>query len=186
MARGSEKGGQKSPLESLLVEPHEAAEEEEMNLEPIEFDPSEALTHFHDPEHQLYGLPERIYFYLVVTSHSVEAFATPVFTIEAVLSPKDNAVIGCAVKFIIKSRAFLIDTGTRVRLWAASADEPDYDDRYLVYDADSSDPKSWEGLLVEIGRVEKFGVLINHADKLRRMRSEWLVEQKRREDERGW
>ena len=37
-----------------------------------------------------------------------------------------------------------------------------------------------------IGRVEKFGVFINHADTLRRMWSEWLIEQKRRDDERGW
>jgi hypothetical protein len=158
-----------------------------MNLDPpAEFDPSEELTHFADPEHELFSLPQRVYFYLVATCKAIGDFAEPVFTIEAVLSPKDNAVIGCAVKFIIRSRAFLIDTGTRVRLWAASADEPDGDDRYLVYDGDASDPKTWEGLLKTIGRVEKFGVFINHADRLRLMWTQWLAEQERRRDERGW
>ena len=159
-----------------------------MNMDPPrEFDPGEELTHFHDPEHELFGLPERVYFYLVVTAHAVEAFSAPVFTIEAVLDPKNHAVVGCAVKFVIRTRAFLIDTGPRVRLWAASADEPENgNDRYLVHEGDASDPKAWDGLLKEIGRVEKFGVFINHADRLRQMWSEWLVEQKRRRDERGW
>ena len=79
----------------------------------------------------------------------------------AVLNPKDNAVIGCAVKFIIKLRAFLIDTGPQVKLWAASADEPD-----TMTDTWSSmemRPTLQHGrdLLVVIGRVEHFQVFIN-------------------------
>ena len=60
-------------------------------------------------------------------------------------------------------------------MWASMADEPDSDDRYLVHDGDACDPKAWEGLLIEIGRVERFEVLIHHADKLRRLWSELLV-----------
>ena len=97
-----------------------------MNLHPIEFDPGEELTRFGDAEHQLFGLPERVFFYLTTTCHSIEAFAEPTFTIEPVLNnPKDNAIVAAAVKFIIKTRAFLIDTGPRVRMWASMADEPD-------------------------------------------------------------
>jgi hypothetical protein len=156
-----------------------------MNLDPPrEFDPSEELANF--PDCELYGLSERVYFYLVQTARSIEAFAEPVFTIEPVLSPKDNAVIGCAVKFIIRSRAFLIDTGPQVRLWAASADEPDGDDRYLVFAGDSGDSAAWQGLLETVGRVEKFGVHVPLADKLRHAWTSWLAEQERRRGERGW
>ena len=67
-----------------------------MNIDPPrEFDPSEELTHFHDPEHQLFGLSERVYFYLVVTTHAIEAFSAPAFTIDrpgAILELTDKAV----------------------------------------------------------------------------------------------
>ena len=157
-----------------------------MNLQPVEFDPSEELSRFGDDEHQLFSLSERVFFYLTETAHAIEAFSTPVFTIEPVLNPKNHAVIGAAVKFIIRSRAFLIDTGPRVRLWASSPDEPESDDRYLVFDGDASDPKAWDGLLKEIGRVEHFHVFIPHADKLRQMWTQFLAERQRRDDERGY
>ena len=67
------------------------------------------------------------------------------------------------------------------------ADEPDGDGgRWLVYDGDAFNAEAWEGLLKEIGRVEGFGVAMNHADTLRRMWTEWLVEKKRGDDERGF
>ena len=158
-----------------------------MNLDPpIEFDPSEELAHFHDPEQELYGLPERVYFYLIETCHAIEAFATPSFTIDSVFGPPGLTPAGCFVEFIVREHVFWVDTHARVKLWTASDDADAVRNRYLVHDGDASDPKAWESLLQAIGRVEKFGVLINHADKLRLMWSEWVLEQKRRRDERGW
>jgi len=158
-----------------------------MNLHPTEFDPSEELSRLGDPTQELFGLPQRVFFYLIETAHAIMAFAEPSFSIEPVLNnPKDNVVVGAAVKFIIRLNAFLIDTGPRVRLWASMADEPDSDDRYLVADGDASNPVAWQVLLYEIGAVEHFNIYIPHADKLRRMWSEWLVEQERRRKERGW
>lgn len=152
-----------------------------------EFNTSEEITYFADPGHELYSLSERTFFYLAATASAIESFAESAFTVEPVLSPKNNAVVGCAIKFIIRRFAFLIDTGTRVRLWAASADEPDESrDRYLTCDGDASDPKSWESLLVQIGRCEKFYVAVPHADKLRHMWTQWTLMQQRRRDERGW
>ena len=92
---------------------------------------------------------------------------------------------GFFVEFVIH-QAFSINVtfGGRVQLWTYSAD--DTSSQYLVHDGDVGDAKVWEGLLKEIGRVEKFGVLIPHADKLRQMWSSWLVEQQRRRDDRGW
>lgn len=55
--------------------------------QPIEFEPSEELSRFHDADQELYGLPERVYFYLLETCRAIEAFATPAFTIEAVYGP---------------------------------------------------------------------------------------------------
>jgi hypothetical protein len=159
-----------------------------MNIEPAsEFDPAEQLACFSDPEHERYSLDTRIYFYLIQTCRAAESFAAPVFAIEAVLDPKNHAVVGCVVRFIIHRHAFLIDTGAKVRLWAASADEPDESrSRYLTYDGDASDPKSWENLLKSIGRVEGFAVFVPHADKLRHTWTEWLAAQQRRRDERGF
>ena len=158
-----------------------------MNLEPAaEFDPSEELAHFHDPEQKLFGLSERVYFYLIVTCKAVEAFAEPSFTIDSVFGPPGLTPAGCWVEFIVRQAFFIDVSRERVKLWTSSADDPEARSRYLVYDGDASDPKAWESLLKTIGRVEKFGVLINHADRLRLMWSEWLVEQKRRRDERGW
>jgi hypothetical protein len=159
-----------------------------MNLDPpAEFDPSEELTHFADPGHELFGLNERIYFYLIVTCKAIDAFAEPSFTIDSVFGPPGLTPAGCFVEFIVRKHVFWVDTHTRVKLWTASADDADgARNRYLVHEGDASDPKAWEGLLKAIGRVEKFGVLINHADRLRLMWSEWLVEQERRRKERGW
>ena len=39
--------------------------------------------------------------------------------------------------------------------------------RWLVFEGDSGNPQAWESLLKAVGRVEHFGVLLNHADKLR-------------------
>jgi hypothetical protein len=158
-----------------------------MNLDPpAEFGPSEELAHFGDPEHKLYGLPERVYFYLVQTCRAVESFAEPSFTIDSVFGPPGLTPAGAYVEFIVR-QAFWIDVSpARVKLWTSSADDPDGRSRYLVYDGDASNPKAWESLLKTIGRVEKFGVLINHADRLRQMWSEWRIEQQRRDDERGW
>jgi hypothetical protein len=149
-----------------------------MNPNPREFDPSEELTHFHDPGHELYGLPERVYFYLVRTCWTIESFGELAFFAE----PVDG---GCRVEFIVHGHAFWIDTSpTRVRLWAGSIDGVDA--RYLVHDRDADDPQSWEALLVEIGRVESIGVYVSLADTLRHAWSMWRLEQQRRDDERGW
>ena len=158
-----------------------------MNMDPPrEFDPGEALALFAEPDSERYGLSDRAFFYLLVTCKAIDAFAEPAFTIEAVLNPKDNAVIGCFVEFIVK-QAFWIDVSPeRVKLWTASADDAEVRSRYLVHDGASDNPAAWESFLQAIGRVEKFGVIVNHADRLRQMWSEWLVEQKRRRDERGW
>jgi hypothetical protein len=152
-----------------------------MNLDPpVEFDPSEELSRLGDPAQQHYGLSERLFFYLVRTCRTIESFGELAFFAE----PVDG---GCRVEFIVHGHAFWVDTSpTRVRLWAGSIDGVDASNRYLVHDRDASDPKSWEDLLIEIGRVEKFGVHINLADTLRHEWSLWLVEQKRRDDERGW
>jgi hypothetical protein len=95
---------------------------------------------------------------------------------------------GAWVEFVVKSHVFWIDAGLeRVRLWTAGADDPNgLRTRYLVWDRDASDPKSWEGLLVEIGRVEEFGVHVNLADTLRHEWSQYLIEQERRRKERGF
>ena len=59
-----------------------------MNLDPpIDFDPDEALSNFGDPDQKLYGLSERIYFYLIETCRSVQVFAGPAFTIDSVFGP---------------------------------------------------------------------------------------------------
>jgi hypothetical protein len=155
--------------------------------QPTEFDPSEELTRLGDPDQERYGLSDRVFFYLIMTCRAVESFAAPAFTIDAVFGPPGLTPAGCWVEFIIK-QAFWIDVSqTRVKLWTASADDADgVRNRYLVHDGDSSDPKAWDGLLVSIGRVEKFGVFINHADRLRLMWSEWVLAQRRLRDERGF
>jgi hypothetical protein len=100
---------------------------------------------------------------------------------DSVFGPPGLTPAGCFVEFIVREHVFWIDTHARVKLWTASADDADgARNRYLVHDKDASDPKAWEGLLKTIGRVEKFGVLINHADRLRLMWSEWLLAQRRR------
>ena len=160
-----------------------------MNLEPAaEFDPSEELAHFHDPEQKLFGLSERVYFYLIVTCKAIESFAEPSFTIDAVFGPPKLTPTGCFVEFVVREHVFWIDVShERAKLWAALADDADgIRNRYLVHDGAADNPAAWEGLLQAIGRVEKFGVIVNHADRLRQMWSGWLVEQKRRGDERGW
>ena len=159
-----------------------------MNIDPPrEFDPSEALALFAEPGSERYGLSDRTFFYLLVSCKAIEAFAAPVFTIDSVFGPPGLTPAGCWVEFIIR-QAFWIDVSqARVKLWTASADDADgIRSRYLVHDGDASDPKAWESLLKTIGRVEKFGVFINHADRLRLMWTQWLAEQQRRRDDRGW
>jgi hypothetical protein len=155
-----------------------------MNLDPpSEFDPSAALACLGETE--AYGLSTRVWFYLLATCRAVESLSAPVFTIESIHEPKNNAVAGCGVRFVVRRHEFLVDVYERVRLWASEADEPD-GNRWLVYDGTADNPTSWEALLREVGHVERFGVLINHGDALRRMWTEWLAERKRRRDERGW
>jgi hypothetical protein len=105
---------------------HEAEEEEEMNPNPAEFNQSEELAHFADPGHELYGLSERVIFYLVETCHAIEAFSEPSFTIEPVYGPPGppgTTPAGCFVEFVVH-QAFWIDTSsTRVRLWTSSGDD---------------------------------------------------------------
>ena len=159
-----------------------------MNMEPAEFDPSEELTHFADPGHELFGLSERIYFYLIQTCRAVESFATPAFTVEAVLDPKTKAPAECHVEFVLHQHQFRIDTSIqRVKLWAGEADEAGSDARrWLVFDGEASNPTAWEGLLKQIGRFEHFYVVGEHSDKLRRTWSEWILAQQRLRDERGF
>jgi hypothetical protein len=45
--------------------------------EPTEFDLGAELAHFHDPGHELYGLSERVFFYLIQTCRFIESFAEP-------------------------------------------------------------------------------------------------------------
>ena len=154
-----------------------------------EFDPAEELTHFHDDEHQLYGLSERTFFYLVQTTRAIESFATPVFTVEAVLDPKTKAPAGGHVEFVVHQHAFRIDTWQHVKLWAGEADEADSSSsrRWLVFEGDAANPTAWQGLLQEIGRVEHFYVCRSATPtRFDRRGREWLVEQKRRRDERGF
>jgi hypothetical protein len=154
-----------------------------MNLDSP-FDPGEALSCF--PDCELYGLPQRVYFYLLMTCRAIEAFAEPSFSVERCFGPPGLTPAGCFVEFIIR-QAFWIDVHANVKLWTSSADDAEArSSRYLVYDGASDNPGSWEGLLREVGCIEKFYVIGAHADALRRMWSEWLVEQKRRRDERGW
>jgi hypothetical protein len=160
-----------------------------MSLESTdEFDPGEELSCF-EPGRECYGLSERIYFYLIVTCKAIESFGESAFLAGSLFNKGAAGLIpvGFFVEFIIH-QAFSIQVtfDGRLQLWAYPADDVDGRGQYLVHDGDASDPKVWEGLLVSIGRVEKFGVYINHADRLRLMWSEWLVEQKRRRDERGW
>ena len=159
-----------------------------MNSNPADFDPSEELTHFHDDGHELYGLSERLFFYLARTCRTIQSFSELAFTIEPIFAPPGLTPSGAWVELVIKSHVFWIDAGIeRVRLWTAGADDPDgLRNKYLVWDRVADDPKSWEGLLVEIGHVEKFGVHINLADTLRHEWSLWLLERQRRDDERGF
>ena len=156
-----------------------------MNLDPIEFDLAEALTHFHDDGYELYSLPERIFFYLTVTARFIESFSTPAFMIERVLDQKTKAPAGCCVEFVVHAHEFRIDVFQRLKLFAAEADGADAH-RWLVFDADASNPSSWQGLLKAIGNVEHFYVVGAHADRLRLMWSQWLLERQRRDDERGF
>ena len=143
-----------------------------MNMDPpAPFDPSEALALFAEPGSEHYGLSDRIWFYTINTCRAVENFSESSFMIDKVFAPPGFTPCGCFIEFIIKSHVFLTDVSpTRVQLWTALADDSDaIHHRYLVWDRVADDPKSWEGLLVEIGHVEKFGVFMNHADTLRRM-----------------
>jgi hypothetical protein len=158
-----------------------------MNSQPRELDPAEELTRLGDPAQELYGLSQRLFFYAIKTCYTVESFATPAFTIEPIFAPPGLTPSGAWVEFVIKSHVFWIDAGLeRARLWTALADDSDaIHHRYLVWDRAADDPKAWEGLLVEIGRVEEFGVYVNLADTLRHEWSMWRLEQQRRDDERG-
>ena len=158
-----------------------------MNLDPpAEFDPGEALALFAEPEQERYGLSDRTFFYLIVTCKAIDAFAEPSFTIDSVFGPPGLTPAGCFVEFIVRQAFWLDVSPERVKLWTSSADDAEARSRYLVHDGDASDPKSWDGLLQTIGRVEKFGVIVNHADRLRQMWTQCLAERKRRDDERGW
>ena len=160
-----------------------------MNIDPpIPFDPSEALSLFAEPEQEHYGLSDRVWFYVINSCRAVENFAESSFMIDKVFAPPGFTPSGCFIEFVIKAHVFFIDVSpTRVQLWAAKADDSDaIHHRYLVWNRAVDDPKSWEGLLVEIGRVEQFGVCVNLADTLRLMWSQWLIEKKRRDDERGF
>jgi hypothetical protein len=160
-----------------------------MNPHPIEFSPSEELGRFGDVGHELYGLSERVFFYLVSTCHSVMAFSEPSFTIEPVYGPPGppgTTPSGCWVEFVVR-QAFWIDASpTRVRLWTSSGDEVDAHSRYLVFEGDCANPTAWEGVIKAIGRVEHFAVCIPLADKLRHLWTQLLAERQRRDDERGW
>jgi hypothetical protein len=159
----------------------------EMNPQPTEFDLAEELTHFHDPGHELYGLPERIFFYLVQTCRAIEAFSTPSFGVEAVLDPKSQSSAGCVVEFVVHRHEFRIDTYERLKLWASDADEAGSgSSRWLVFEGDAANPTAWEGLLKAIGRVEHLYVVGAQADRLRHMWTQWLAEQERLRKERGW
>jgi hypothetical protein len=159
-----------------------------MNMEPIEFDPSTEISNFGDAGHELYGLRERRYFYLARTCSIIESFGKLAFAIEPIFCPPGLTPSGAWVEFVVKSRVFWIDAGLeRVRLWTAGADDSDaIHHRYLVWNGDADNPQSWQGLLVEIGRVEGFAVCINLADTLRHEWSTWRLERQRRDDERGW
>jgi hypothetical protein len=160
-----------------------------MNIDPpVPFDPSEALSLFAEPEQERYGLSDRIWFYTINTCRAVENFAESSFTIDKVFGPPGLTPSGCWVEFVIKSHVFWVDVSpTRVKLWASLADDPEVlRNRYLVHDGEADNPAVWESLLKTIGRVEQFGVFMNHADTLRRMWSEWLIEKQRRDDERGF
>jgi hypothetical protein len=155
---------------------------------PRELDPSEELTRLGDPEHELFGLSQRVFFYLIKTCYTIQSFSELAFSIEPIFAPPGLTPSGAWVEFVIKSHVFWIDAGLeRVRLWTASADDSDaIRHRYLVWDRAADDPKAWEGLLVEIGHVEEFGVYINLADTLRHEWSLWLIEQERRRKERDF
>ena len=71
---------------------------------PPQFDPSEELTRFGDPDQELFGLPQRTFFYLVVTCRAIEAFAEPAFTIDSVFGPPGLTPAGCWVEFIVRQR----------------------------------------------------------------------------------
>jgi hypothetical protein len=156
-----------------------------MNLEPPrEFDPGEALGGF-DTECESYGLSRKAYLFAILTCRAVEGFATPSFTIDLVYAGKLQPS-GCFIEFVIKTTAFGLDVGLeKMRLWMSLADEGE-GARRLCHVGQGEDPEAWQSLLATIGRIEHFRVLINHAATLRRMWSEWLLEQKRRGDERGW
>ena len=156
--------------------------------QPAEFDPSEELTRLGDPSQEHFGLSERVYFYLVETAHAIEAFATPAFTIEAVLDLKTKAPAGCVVAFVVHQHEFWIDTHERVKLWAAEADDAGASSgkRWLVFEGEAANSTAWEGLLKAIGRVEHFYVVGAHADKLRLMWTQWLAAQEHLRKERGW
>ena len=144
-----------------------------------EFNPGEELTHF--PDRELYGLPQRIFFYLLMTCRLIGSFSAPAFSVEP-------APAGCFVEFIIR-KAFWIDVSReRIKLWAGSADDADVArNRYIVYEAlDADDPRAWEGLLGVLASVEKFSLFANHSDRLREMWTQWLVAQQRLSDERGF
>ena len=157
-----------------------------------EFDPATELTLFAEPGRERYGLPERTFFYLVVTCKAIESFSESSFLPGSLFksgaaSAAELTPVGAFVEFVIH-QAFSIHVtfDERMQLWAYPADKADTHDQYLIYDGAAGDPAAWEGLLKEIGRVEKFGVFINHADRLRLMWTQWLAEQKRRGDERGF
>lgn len=167
-----------------------------MNLyPPVPFDPSEALSLFAEPTSERFGLSDRVWFYAINTCRAIESFAESSFTIDHVHIQKPTGQVGsvitparCWIEFIIKAHAFWIDVSpTRVKLWTALADDADgANNRYMVHDGDSFNAESWQALLVEIGRVEGFGVAINHADRLRQIFTQWLIEKKRGDDERGF
>jgi hypothetical protein len=159
-----------------------------MNPNPVEFDPREEFYRFGDPAQELFGLSQRVFFYLIKTCYTIQSFSEPAFTIEPIFGPTPSGASGGWVEFVIKSHVFWVDAGLeRARLWTALADDSDaIHHRYLVWDRAADDPKAWEGLLVEIGRVEEFGVYVNLADTLRHEWSMWRLEQQRRDDERGF
>ena len=114
-----------------------------MNIDPpAPFDPAEALSLIAEPEQELYGLSQRVWFYTIQTCRAVENFAESSFMIDKVFGPPGLTPSGCFIEFVIKSHVFFIDVSpTRVKLWTSKADDADaLRNKYLVHDGEADNP----------------------------------------------
>ena len=77
-----------------------------MNMEPPrEFDPSETLTLFAEPEQERYGLSDQVFFYMINTCRAVENFSESSFMIDKVFGPPGLTPAGCWVEFVVVRRS---------------------------------------------------------------------------------